>query len=179
MYLTCNSKPLTDKVHEGEPYGDYITETYKRDGTVLYWRKANAIHKWFVDNVQNGDDDCGDYEVYWEQLMELKGICKRIVEECPLIDGKVRTGDSWNGTEWVNIGYEPTTPPDPDEGGSEGGGDDPTDPENPGTDDPTDPENPSDDGGGENEGGNDGGSGDNPGTDEENPGGETPEEGGS
>lgn len=85
----------------------------------------------------------------------------------------------WNGTEWVNIGYEPTTPPDPDEGGSEGGGDDPTDPENPGTDDPTDPENPSDDGGGENEGGNDGGSGDNPGTDEENPGGETPEEGGS
>ena len=85
----------------------------------------------------------------------------------------------WNGTEWVNIGYEPATPPDPDEGGSEGGGDDPTDPENPGTDDPTDPENPSDDGGGENEGGNDGGSGDNPGTDEENPGGETPEEGGS
>ena len=85
----------------------------------------------------------------------------------------------WNGTEWVNIGYEPATPPDPDEGGSEGGGDDPTDPENPGTDDPTDPENPSDDGGGENEGGNDGGSGDNPGTDEENPGGESPEEGGS
>jgi hypothetical protein len=85
----------------------------------------------------------------------------------------------WNGTEWVNIGYEPTTPPDPDEGGSEGGGDDPTDPVDPGTDDPTDPENPSDDGGGENEGGNDGGSGDNPGTDEENPGGETPEEGGS
>lgn len=23
-----------------------------------YWRKANAIHKWFVENVQNGIDEC-------------------------------------------------------------------------------------------------------------------------
>ena len=23
-----------------------------------YWRKANAIHKWFVDNVQDGEDNC-------------------------------------------------------------------------------------------------------------------------
>lgn len=101
MYLTTNSRKLTKEVHRTEPYGEYITPYYRRSGTVLYWRKANAIHKWFVDNVQNGNDDCGDYEVYWEQLMELKGICKRIVEECPLIDGKVRTGDSWNGAEWV------------------------------------------------------------------------------
>lgn len=26
-----------------------------------YWRKANAIHRWFVDNVQHGDDDCREY----------------------------------------------------------------------------------------------------------------------
>lgn len=25
---------------------------------VGYWRKANAIHGWFVDNVQKGNDDC-------------------------------------------------------------------------------------------------------------------------
>ena len=30
---------------------------------VGYWRKANAIHKWFVDNVQKGEDDCGEYLV--------------------------------------------------------------------------------------------------------------------
>ena len=36
-----------------------------------YWRKANAIHKWFVDNVQEGVDDCGNYEVSREQLQEL------------------------------------------------------------------------------------------------------------
>ena len=28
------------------------------DEEVGYWRKANAIHKWFVDNVQDGNDDC-------------------------------------------------------------------------------------------------------------------------
>ena len=30
---------------------------------VAYWRKANAIHKWFVDHVQDGVDDCGEYYV--------------------------------------------------------------------------------------------------------------------
>jgi hypothetical protein len=26
--------------------------------TVAYWRKANAIHSWFVQNVQDGVDEC-------------------------------------------------------------------------------------------------------------------------
>ena len=25
---------------------------------VMYWRKFNALHKWFVDNIQEGMDDC-------------------------------------------------------------------------------------------------------------------------
>jgi hypothetical protein len=37
----------------------------------MYWRKANQIHKWFVDNVQGGVDDCGSYDVTIEQLKEL------------------------------------------------------------------------------------------------------------
>jgi len=28
-----------------------------------YWRKVNAVHKWFVDNVQGGEDNCGEYYV--------------------------------------------------------------------------------------------------------------------
>ena len=43
---------------------------------VGYWRKANAIHKWFVDNVQNGIDDCGQYSVTREKLEELQTLCK-------------------------------------------------------------------------------------------------------
>lgn len=38
---------------------------------VLTWRKANAIHNWFVQNVQKGVDDCGDYEVSEEELRRL------------------------------------------------------------------------------------------------------------
>ena len=42
-----------------------------------YWRKANAIHKWFVDNVQAGADDCGNYYVSREQLTKLREtVCK-------------------------------------------------------------------------------------------------------
>jgi len=30
----------------------------------MYWRKANAIHRWFVENVQGGQDDCKPYYVF-------------------------------------------------------------------------------------------------------------------
>ena len=26
---------------------------------VAYWRKFNALHNWFVNNIQDGKDDCG------------------------------------------------------------------------------------------------------------------------
>jgi hypothetical protein len=46
-----------------------------------YWRKANAIHQWFVDNVQDGQDDCGEYEVSREQLKSLMTICEQILAD--------------------------------------------------------------------------------------------------
>jgi hypothetical protein len=48
--------------------------------SVGYWRKANAIHKWFVDNIQEGEDDCREYEVSFEQLQELKKLCKQVLK---------------------------------------------------------------------------------------------------
>ena len=36
---------------------------------VGYWRKANQIHNWFVQNVQGGEDDCGIYEVSQAKLI--------------------------------------------------------------------------------------------------------------
>jgi len=41
----------------------------------MYWRKANAIHDWFVSMVQDGDDDCKEYFVETEQLEELVSLC--------------------------------------------------------------------------------------------------------
>ena len=40
-----------------------------------YWRKVNAVHHWFVVHVQDGEDDCGSYDVTVEELMELAKLC--------------------------------------------------------------------------------------------------------
>jgi hypothetical protein len=44
-----------------------------------YWRKANAIHKWFVDNVQEGVDECQETYVPVEKLYELRDICAAVM----------------------------------------------------------------------------------------------------
>ena len=45
---------------------------------LYYWRKANAIHQWFVDNVQSGEDDCKNYLVSSAQLLALVQALARI-----------------------------------------------------------------------------------------------------
>jgi uncharacterized protein YneR len=45
------------------------------------WRKANHIHKWFVDNVQSGEDDCREYSVSRESLQELKELCLNVMAD--------------------------------------------------------------------------------------------------
>jgi hypothetical protein len=47
---------------------------------VAYWRKANQIHNWFVEQVQGGVDDCKEYEVSYEQLMKLKDTCLKAIQ---------------------------------------------------------------------------------------------------
>ena len=48
---------------------------------VAYWRKANQIHNWFVQNVQNGEDDCRSYYVEASQLEDLVNCCKEVIED--------------------------------------------------------------------------------------------------
>jgi hypothetical protein len=61
-----------------DKYSDFggIQVTYP----IGYWRKANAIHGWFVDNVQNGVDDCGSYHVSREDLIKLRDACVKVVQ---------------------------------------------------------------------------------------------------
>lgn len=47
---------------------------------LIYWRKANAIHKWFVDNVQNGEDDCNSYYVTHGDLESLRETILKVLE---------------------------------------------------------------------------------------------------
>lgn len=46
---------------------------------VIQWRKANAIHGWFVRNCQDGEDDGRRYQVSRDQLAELHAICQRVL----------------------------------------------------------------------------------------------------
>jgi hypothetical protein len=46
---------------------------------VIYWRKANAIHGWFVDNCQNGVDECQKTEITRDQLVQLRDLCKEVI----------------------------------------------------------------------------------------------------
>lgn len=47
---------------------------------VMYWRKANQIRKWFVDNTDlNEDDNCMYVDVSKEQLEELIETCKQVL----------------------------------------------------------------------------------------------------
>ena len=50
------------------------------EAEAMYWRKANAIHQWFVDNVQGGTDDCGEYEASREQLQELLDLITEVID---------------------------------------------------------------------------------------------------
>lgn len=45
----------------------------------VYWRKANAVHRWFVENVQDNKDDCDRYYVERDQLRELYSKCEEIL----------------------------------------------------------------------------------------------------
>ena len=73
---------------------------------ITSWRKANAIHKWFVDNVQNGVDDCGYYKVTKEHLIQLHNMCNNVLADPNLAEQLLPTqsGFFFGGTEYGN-GY--------------------------------------------------------------------------
>ena len=46
----------------------------------MYWRKANAIHAWFVKNVQGGEDECKEFLVDRKDLQSLLDTVKKVLE---------------------------------------------------------------------------------------------------
>jgi len=64
---------------------------------VITWRKSNQIHRWFVENVQDGNDNCQSYYVSRDHLKQLLRICKEVVEASELVPGQVSNGYSFNG----------------------------------------------------------------------------------
>lgn len=48
--------------------------------TVGYWRKANSIHNWFVQKVQDGRDECQESWISRSALADLLGTVSRAIK---------------------------------------------------------------------------------------------------
>lgn len=66
---------------------------------VAYWRKANAIHAWFVGERE---DDCSPIYVSREQLETLQDNCQQILKNPALAEELLPTqeGFFFGGTEY-------------------------------------------------------------------------------
>jgi hypothetical protein len=69
-----------DKNNRPKVEGFEDSESLTVSGQVMYWRKANAIHKWFVDKVQDGEDNCQRSWVSTKQLKELLEEVTKAIE---------------------------------------------------------------------------------------------------
>lgn len=70
--LDRNPKPGDAAIAEFEPLDQPFAETMPDYYTIFqkaaYWRKFNALHQWFVTNVQNGIDRCELHELDQDAL---------------------------------------------------------------------------------------------------------------
>jgi hypothetical protein len=75
---------------EGSPmatlYADHV------EVNVAYWRKANAIHRWFVDVVQGGVDECQASEVTRDQLDALRLSAQTVLDAVEVKPGLITNG---------------------------------------------------------------------------------------
>jgi hypothetical protein len=86
-----------------------VSEIIERAG---YWRKANHIHAWFVENIQDGEDDCGDYYVSEEKMKELLGVVNQVLanhdlaeELLPTQSGFFFGGNSYDEYYFLDLEY--------------------------------------------------------------------------
>lgn len=95
MYLTASKyvgrwehgketeRKAYDAIVKAAGLGGFVCEgspSLRVEPTVAYWRKANAIHKWFVDNVQDGVDNCSRYYTDRDDLRQLVSLCEKVLE---------------------------------------------------------------------------------------------------
>jgi hypothetical protein len=86
--VSCYTEPdklvaqkIQDEFSELEPFISNSSYPIVNEisAELMYWRKANAIHNWFVKHVQDGIDDCKPYSVSRKQLTDLKDVCERVL----------------------------------------------------------------------------------------------------
>lgn len=70
---------------------------------VGYWRKANQIHNFFVENVQDGEDDCSYHNECTKEILEdLLDKCYKVLTGSIMMIGQVKNGQQYVNGEWVD-----------------------------------------------------------------------------
>jgi hypothetical protein len=59
---------------------------------VAYWRKANAIHNWFLNGRE---DDCTPFYVDRERLEQLRDICEQVIDTPALAEMALPTQEGF------------------------------------------------------------------------------------
>ena len=98
MYLKGSRYISSWKEGEKE-LGEKIAQIVGQEGMTVntvemevgYWRKANAVHQWFVKNVQNDVDDCKSYWVPRKKLLELQDVCNQVLADVTLASSLLPT----------------------------------------------------------------------------------------
>ena len=69
---------------------------------VGYWRKVNHIHRWFVENCQDGRDECQNSYVSRDKLKELLVLCEEILKDKETAKDKLpsQEGFFFGGTDY-------------------------------------------------------------------------------
>jgi hypothetical protein len=83
-YVKGHAKVSVEKLaSDALVFPERITHVIEEVG---YWRKASQIHGWFVDNVQNGIDNCGEYRVPLADIKKLLEACERVRDDHSLAE---------------------------------------------------------------------------------------------
>jgi len=96
MYLSAkrfvwyNEDDLSEAIAKAFPdLKEQVVKIKEVTAEGCYWRKANQIHQWFVINVQDGEDECREYEVSREELKTLVEVCKEVLNDRSLAETKL------------------------------------------------------------------------------------------
>jgi len=98
--------PELEGYRGGEKYS--TVGTVSLEITVGYWRKANHIHRWFLNNCARGEaDTCQRIYVDREKLKELRDTCRRVLEFRHLAENQLPTqeGFFFGGTSYDEYYY--------------------------------------------------------------------------
>jgi hypothetical protein len=89
MFIT-GKRHLWDMTDESKEFQDKVSSLFSElDDTKVkmvevefaYWRKANAIHNWFVKNVQDGEDDCKETYLEKADVQKLLYVVNEVLRD--------------------------------------------------------------------------------------------------